>query len=92
MTPVAVHIETLLPPDDPAAIEPADIVLANILAQPLVELAERLSGYCLPGGTLILSGIMGSQAEWVKSAYEPFLTLVDEKNLNDWVRLVYARG
>lgn len=87
-----VHIQTLLPPEDDQALETADVVLANILAQPLVDLSARLAGYCNPGGVLILSGIMSSQADWVKSAYQAHLSLVDENELDGWVRLVYARA
>ncbi|GIL74321.1 hypothetical protein Vretifemale_4374, partial [Volvox reticuliferus] len=46
-----------------------DLVAANILRGPLVELQPRLSGYVRPGGRLMLSGILYEQAEEIKMAY-----------------------
>jgi len=74
---------------------PSEIVLANILAQPLVELAPVLVGTIKPGGLLILSGIMSSQADWVVQAYvdqTDQVRLVDRSELNGWVRLVWKRS
>ncbi|HKI74944.1 MAG TPA: 50S ribosomal protein L11 methyltransferase [Pseudomonadales bacterium] len=63
-----------------------DTVIANILAQPLVELAPRLEAFMVPGGDLVLSGIMESQVEWVMSAYKN--VRFDEPDVLDgWVRL-----
>ena len=76
------------------ALEPSDIVLANILAQPLVELAPMLVDTMKPDGLLILSGIMSSQADWVIQAYVELVELVelvDRTELNGWVRLVWKR-
>src|SRR5580693_4250524 len=53
----------------PAALEPADLVLANILAEPLIELAPILTGACRIRGDLILSGLLRTQAYAVKTAY-----------------------
>lgn len=38
-----------------------DLVMANILRGPLLELQPRLTGYCRPGGRLVLSGILQEQ-------------------------------
>lgn len=86
-----VQLRTLLPVTDPesADIESADLVLANILAGPLVDMADRLVALTHPGGMLVLSGIMVSQAQWVKSAYSDLAVLVDEAQNGDWVRLVW---
>ena len=79
-------IDTHLPG---VALPPSDIVLANILAQPLVELAPMLVETMKPDGLLILSGIMSSQADWVIQAYIERVELVDRTELNGWVRLVW---
>nr|BAL57255.1 ribosomal protein L11 methyltransferase [uncultured Gammaproteobacteria bacterium] len=50
----------------------ADLVLANILADALIALAPTLAAHTRPGGWLILSGILESQAEAVKRAYPGF--------------------
>ena len=83
-----VTVDTHLPG---IALEPSDIVLANILAQPLVELAPMLVETMKPDGLLILSGIMSSQADWVIQAYVELVELVDRTELSGWVRLVWKR-
>ncbi|MEM6710583.1 MAG: 50S ribosomal protein L11 methyltransferase [Pseudomonadota bacterium] len=46
-----------------------DMIVANILANPLIELAPRLSGALRPGGRLLLAGLLSSQADDVRTAY-----------------------
>jgi ribosomal protein L11 methyltransferase len=66
----------------------ADIVLANILAKPLIELSAVIAGLVKPGGLLILSGILNEQAESVAEAYRSHgLTMVDAVSQEDWSRL-----
>ncbi len=48
----------------------ADIVLANILANPLCELSSNLSALIKPAGQLVLSGILNEQADTVTAAYK----------------------
>jgi ribosomal protein L11 methyltransferase len=48
---------------------PYDLIIANILAGPLIELAPVLAGALLPGGSLILAGLLESQAAPVAAAY-----------------------
>ena len=48
---------------------PYDLVIANILAGPLVELAPSVAGALQPGGRLILAGLLDHQAETVAAAY-----------------------
>jgi len=48
---------------------PYDLIIANILAGPLIELAPSLAGALAPGGRLILAGLLDHQAEAVKAAY-----------------------
>lgn len=65
----------------------ADIILANILANPLIQLAPVLLSHLKKEGLLVLSGLLVSQIEPVKEAYESAIVfdmpVVDE----DWVRL-----
>lgn len=82
-------VAVFLPEDFSVANQPYDVVIANILAQPLIDMAHQLSGYVAPGGDLVLSGIMSSQADWVKRAYA--LELVGEKDMDGWVRLHFRR-
>jgi ribosomal protein L11 methyltransferase len=52
--------------------EPVDLVLANILAGPLKELAPVFQSLVKPGGTLVLSGLLTSQAEELQTHYQAF--------------------
>ena len=65
----------------------ADVVLANILAGPLIELAPRLSASLRPGGSLVLSGILEEQAEEVEKAYMADFPGLQKKVLDGWVLL-----
>ncbi len=49
---------------------PYDLVLANILARPLIAMAPELSAALKPGGFAVLSGFVADQAEWVIGAHE----------------------
>jgi len=51
------------------ALGPFDLVVANILAQPLIELAPSIADTIEPGGTLILAGLLTTQAAAVTAAY-----------------------
>jgi ribosomal protein L11 methyltransferase len=64
-----------------------DIVVANILTNPLCVLAPLLSQHVAPGGELVLSGVLASQAEEVITAYAPFIALRVGAEHDGWVRL-----
>jgi len=64
-----------------------DLLLANILANPLIVLAPRLAGLVRAGGDLVLSGILGEQAETVRAAYECWFSLSETVERDGWVRL-----
>jgi ribosomal protein L11 methyltransferase len=49
---------------------PFDLIFANILARPLVALAQGISRLLAPGGTVILSGLTRDQLRWVGAAYK----------------------
>lgn len=63
------------------------VLLANILANPLIELAPRLAEVLEPGGRLVLSGILSEQADAVRRAYEPWVSFAPLAVQQDWVRL-----
>ncbi|MDT8450555.1 MAG: 50S ribosomal protein L11 methyltransferase [Wenzhouxiangellaceae bacterium] len=81
------RIETALPDETEPA--PADVVLANILAGVLVELAPRLASLVAPGGRLVLSGILEEQAGSVVAAYRERLTMESQAGMEGWVRLEF---
>jgi ribosomal protein L11 methyltransferase len=74
----------------PAALKPADLVLANILAEPLVELAPLLTDACRIRGDLILSGLLRTQADAVKTAYGSAFDMVQMVDQDDWC-CIHAR-
>ncbi|MEI8574242.1 50S ribosomal protein L11 methyltransferase [Methylomonas sp. LW13] len=66
----------------------ADLVLANILAKPLIELAATIGALVRPGGQLVLSGILNEQAESVAAAYrEQGFFVAPPVSQEDWCRL-----
>lgn len=66
---------------------PADVVLANILAKPLIDLSVQISNLVAPGGRLVLSGILQEQTESVLSAYQPAIHFGPPAQQEDWIRL-----
>jgi len=83
---VSDRVKVFMPEDMPAI--KADVVVANILAGPLAQLAGTLTGYLKPTGQLALSGIITSQVDELVSAYSPWLAL-DTLAIKDedWCRL-----
>ena len=69
----------------------ADVVLANILAGPLIELSERLCALVQRGGQLVISGILAEQADDVERAYEPLMNIAGRETRGDWVRLGFQK-
>ncbi|GGM03857.1 50S ribosomal protein L11 methyltransferase [Pseudomonas asuensis] len=67
--------------------EPADVVVANILAGPLVSLAPQLSRLVKTGGRLALSGILAEQAEEVRAAYSADFELDPTAEHEGWIRI-----
>ncbi|GAA4329971.1 50S ribosomal protein L11 methyltransferase [Pigmentiphaga soli] len=65
----------------------ADAVLANILSNPLKVLAPMLCDRVLPGGDLVLSGVLERQADEVAAVYAPWLPLTVWQARDGWVCL-----
>lgn len=76
---------------DKCDAEPVDVMLANILAGPLVELAPVLTPRVKPGGTLCLSGILATQAQTVQSAYSEAFDFDPITQKDEWVRLTATK-
>ena len=76
---------------DEASPEPADVVLANILSNPLKILAPLLARLTLPGGRLVLSGILPPQAADVADAYRCWFDIESPALDEGWVRLSGTR-
>lgn len=80
---VAAHIETSAP--GALADKPADMLLANILAGPLVQLAPTLAKLTKPGGLLVLSGVLATQQQSVEAAYRGAFELAPVRKKEDWI-------
>jgi ribosomal protein L11 methyltransferase len=79
------RLRTFAPEDAPT--EAADLLVANILAGPLIELAPTLSQRTRAGGLLALSGILLQQAEGVSAAYQERFALEPRRERGDWLLL-----
>lgn len=76
-----------------AGAAPYDLVFANILARPLVSLAQDIKTALRPGGTTILSGLLHSQARFVLAAYLARGFRIQSRIRRDaWATLVLRRG
>lgn len=71
---------------------PADIVIANILANVLIDLSDSIGPLVGPGGQLVLSGILDDQAESVREAYRNTLSFAPPYRKEGWVLLHASRG
>lgn len=83
---VEARLHCCRPEQFPAATQ-ADVVVANILANPLINLAPELAGRVRKGGSLILSGILAEQAADVGEAYRPWFGDLNRTEMDGWVRL-----
>jgi ribosomal protein L11 methyltransferase len=68
-----------------------DIVVANILANPLLLLAPMLAGRVCNGGRIALSGILEPQADAVAAAYAPWFNIAASQRVDGWVLLTGER-
>ncbi|HBT02667.1 MAG TPA: 50S ribosomal protein L11 methyltransferase, partial [Citreicella sp.] len=77
---------------DLAARAPYDLIFANILKQPLIDLAPEMAAALAPGGHVILSGILTRQAEEVIDAYAAQgVPLLRQEVIGDWVTLTLRK-
>lgn len=66
----------------------APIVIANILAAPLIELAPKLTALVADDGVLVLSGMLTTDVRAVKAAYEANFSDVRIKQMGEWACLI----
>jgi ribosomal protein L11 methyltransferase len=78
-------------PDTHAIAEAFDLVVANILSRPLIELAPRLATHCREGGIIALSGLLARQAAEVAAAYRPWFDIAPESEREGWTLLAGRR-
>ena len=86
---VSNNIKTYLPNEFPKQQTP--LLLANILASPLIELASYFADLTMPQGHIVLSGILAEQAEDVLAAYQSNFDIQIWKQQGDWICLAGVR-
>lgn len=75
-----------------AEAAPYDLIFANILKGPLLELAPDMQRHCATGGRLILSGLLVVQADAIIAAYQSQGFVLDHReDLGEWSALVLLR-
>lgn len=82
-------IQALLPEQLPA--QQADVLLANILAEPLLELAPRFAQLTRSGGSLVLSGLLEEQVEPLQQRYQAWFDMEPPLLEQGWARLSGVR-
>jgi ribosomal protein L11 methyltransferase len=70
-----------------AVDESVDIVLANILARPLIQLAPELARRLRSGGSIVLAGVLQTQADEVRAAYAPWFEFEPDGQREEWARI-----
>jgi ribosomal protein L11 methyltransferase len=63
----------------------ADLLIANILARPLIDFASRFASMVRPDGQILLSGILKTQLEDIQLSYQPFFELDQASYRDEWV-------
>ncbi|KAK7257194.1 hypothetical protein RIF29_30985 [Crotalaria pallida] len=61
-----------------------DVVIANILLNPLLDLADQITSRAKPGAVIGLSGILCDQVEHIIQRYSPFLEGIEVSKMDDW--------
>jgi ribosomal protein L11 methyltransferase len=74
-----------------AARAPFDLIVANILAGPLIELAPAFAEALAPNGAIVLAGLLDSQAEAVAAAYEKLGLALTGRSSGEWPVLVLRK-
>lgn len=79
------RLDVYLPEDQPEL--EADVVMANILSGPLLDLQGVITGYCKSNGQLVLSGILAEQVERIEDAYSKDISLETSAIDGEWARV-----
>jgi ribosomal protein L11 methyltransferase len=71
-----------------SARAPFDLIIANILAGPLIELAPHFGKALAPGGSVVLAGLLNTQGDGVIGAYEKLGFTTTDRGQGEWPVLV----
>ena len=83
------RVGTFLPKeyDSISTPESVDILLANILAAPLLSLASKFASLVKPHGSIVLSGLLAEQADAITEVYSEWFEMSAAVEREDWIRL-----
>ena len=83
------RVGTFLPEeyDSMSTPESVDILLANILAAPLLSLASKFASLVKPNGSIVLSGLLAEQADAITEVYSEWFEMSAAVQREDWIRL-----
>ena len=79
-----VHKKISIVPSESLADTQADLLIANILSNPLMTLRDKFIELIKSNGRIVISGIMKKQLQEVSKHYEEFCNIVDFKERNNW--------
>jgi ribosomal protein L11 methyltransferase len=82
-------ITTCFPEQMPT--QPVELLIANILSGPLVELAATFAQLTTAGGRIVLSGILNEQSDHIISAYQGDFKAINIQQKEDWIRVTARR-
>lgn len=68
-------------------LQASDLLIANILSKSLVDLAENFAGLVKKGGQILLSGILNTQLDEIKLAYQRYFNLDASNSREEWTSI-----
>jgi len=78
--------------DEKFKYKPCDLLMANILANPIIEFEPLFSEIVKPNGTIVLSGILEEQVEKVIDCYSKNFNNIKTDNKSEWFRISASRN
>lgn len=82
---------TVVTPAELSLSKPVDLIIANILAKTLCELAELFAQLVRPQGNVVLSGILSEQVAEISQHYEPWFRILETNEDSGWISIVAQR-
>ena len=76
---------------DEIDFEGCDLLIANILTNPLIKLAPTFADLVNPDGEILLSGILKKQVDRVVGCYSEYFTNLEVSNIDEWYRVTGTR-
>ena len=85
------NIITTLHSEEESDFGKCDVLVANILSNPLIELVSLFAKLVRPNGSLVLSGILKEQSDMIVSCYAQYFSNLEISNKDEWCRVCGTR-